>query len=460
MKYFEAKKFLNSLLDYEKKRDFKYTEKTFNLKHCRNFLKEIGNPEEKLKVIHLAGSKGKGSTAKLIAEGLVALGFKVGLYLSPALFETREKISINGKIIPKQKFASYVSQLKNRAQKHLLTHFEFLTVLAFLYFAEQKVDFAVLETGLGGRLDATNVVEKPFLTVLCPIEFEHTQHLGRTLEKIAREKLGIAKKDVPLVCGIQEPEVKKIVREICERKKAPLIFAPLKYRYRILDRDKNGYFFELRSKAASRKIRLGLLGEHQVQNALLAWVCLEKLWARRTGGQDCLSRPGRRAGLPAAQRLSSCRPPARPGKFNPQKIIRAWAKIKFPGRFEIKKLKKTDLILDGAHTPKSAQALRKTLDEVYPGKKVIFVLGFLKDKKVEKITKILVRKSDRAIPVSIKGERGFSSLELAGILKKIGILKTEPEIESPKKALETAEKMAGSDSIICLTGSFHLLKEL
>jgi dihydrofolate synthase / folylpolyglutamate synthase len=287
-------------------------------------LKRLGNPQNKFQSIHVAGTNGKGSTAAMIASILKNAKHKVGLYTSPHLFDFTDRINVNGKNISKVEFKNGMKKIQKISQrmKEPPTVFEVLTALAFMYFAKKKVKIAVVEVGLGGRLDATNVLT-PLVTVITNIDLEHMEVLGKSLEKIAHEKTGVVKEKVPVVTAEQRPGILKYIKKVCDRHKSLLVQ---------VDNDQS-------------EIKSGLIGEHQQRNAACAI---------------------------AAVRLSGL-------KVTPKAIDKGLKSINWPGRFQVLS-KKPLIVVDGAHNPAAAKELRKTIDKKYAHKyTLIFGCQELKD---------------------------------------------------------------------------------
>jgi dihydrofolate synthase/folylpolyglutamate synthase len=295
-------------------------------------LKRLGNPHKKLKCIHVAGTNGKGSTAAMIASILENSGYKVGLYTSPHLFDVTERIQINKKKISKNEFSKGLKQIEKiyQRKKEKPTVFEALTALALWYFAKKKVHYAVLEVGMGGRLDATNVVN-PLVTVITNVDFEHVDVLGKSIEKITQEKAGVIKKGIPVITAEDKPHSLKVIKEVCDKKGCLLVG---------VDHDQ-------------QELGSNLAGKHQRLNAACAI---------------------------AAVRLAQI-------KLKPKSIERGLKKVHWPGRFQI--LKKWPLILiDGAHNPAGAKALRAAIQETYP-EKYTLIFGCQEGKDFQKVMKEL-----------------------------------------------------------------------
>jgi len=377
MNFEKAKEFLQSFVSYEGMAKIPYSEKVFDLRKIKNFLRDYGVDYEKLKYVHVAGSKGKGSTCSFIANYLWRRGYKVGLYTSPHIFEITERIWLNGKEIDKKKFSVMVENLKkfiakNKCEK--LTYFEILTVLALKYFVDEGVDYAVLEVGLGGRLDATNIV-KPVLSILTKVELEHTDVLGDTFEKILNEKLGIVKENVPLLIGSQNIEVEKIIR----KKLA----------------DKKGVFY-LESKN----------GFARAENENLAFHAL-KLF------------------LP---------------KVDKEKFFRIVEKVKLPGRFDVRKVGKCKVIFDMAHTKNSIDDLLKNLERKFGKKKFVFLFALMKGKDVVSILKSIGNCAEKIVFTNAHEVRGMPALELKNLAIKLGVKRQMEVVEDCLKAFKNMQK--------------------
>lgn len=372
MNFGEANKFLNSLIDREKKEKVKYPESLVDFKKT---LMEFGNPHKFFPSFIIAGTKGKGSTSFFLARILSSNGYKTGLFLSPHLVDIRERISIDGKMISKNDFADLIGIIKERIKNgSYRSVFETLTIMAFLYFKENKVDVAVLEVGLGGRLDATNVVE-PVVSVITEISFDHTHILGRTLKSITKEKMGITRNNVPIVVSSQ----KKIVREyIKEYAKSKTIFVGTDTELIVKNVSLDGTEFSY----CGDNYTIKMIGEHQGGNAATAIEALKQ-------SNFNFSYSNTKEGI--------------------KNVI-------FPGRFQI--LKKNPLtILDGAHNISSMNMLVKTYKEVVKEKPVL-LFTCLKRKPYKEMLCILSDISRYFVLTKIGGERSIDKNKLIEELKK------------------------------------------
>ena len=417
MTYPEAIRYLESFVNYEKIPGYPY-KKSFKLRRIKDFLKSIDNPQTSFNSIHVAGSKGKGSTCAFIAYILREAGFKVGLYTSPHLSDFRERIRIliprpafsgkkpkdpfEGKI-SKAKLLRLVSYLKpriesfnKRSKSRPLTFFEIVTVLAFVYFKKNNVEFAVLETGLGGRLDATNVV-KPLVSVITPLSYEHTGILGNTLAEIAGEKSGIIKKNTVVISAPQADESMKVIRDKCEELKCILHEA-----------------------GNTAKYRLNLLGAHQLMNAAVAQEAVRALNLNVSDG--CIKR-----GL---------------------------GNTVWPGRCEIVN-RRPYIILDGAQNKASARAIKKTIVENFNYNKLILVLGVSNDKDIKGICSEFSPIADKVILTKANSIRATKP----GVLAKQFKNKKNYITESVKEAKTLAKSLARKEDLILVTGSLFVVGE-
>jgi len=364
--------YLDSFINYELYLNNVSAEK-FNLERIRHLLKLAGDPQEKLKIIHIAGSKGKGSTAAFIAEGLKACGYKTGLYTSPHLLDLKERFRIldaerpgPGEIYPDtiadEELSGIVGDLKpyletarDDARYGALTYFEVLTTAAFAFFEREKVDFAVMETGLGGRLDATNVAGA-LVSVITPIGLEHTKQLGSTIAEIAAEKAAVIKEGGRAVSGIQSPEAADVIRKRCARVHASLKCVGKDMIIEHCRMTETGMSVDLKGKEAYSLISRSF-GRHQAENMAAAFLVMEEL---------------REQGF----------------AINTEKFIRGIAAAVVPGRFEIVR-QSPALILDAAHTRESVEALVNTLRQMYQDKKAYVIAGCSNDKDYAAILGLL-----------------------------------------------------------------------
>lgn len=438
MSYQQVLKFLNSLPNYEKNTNYSYQE-TIKLKRIQDFLAIIGNPQESLRVIHVAGTKGKGSTCAFVAYILRQAGFSVGLYTSPHLNDFRERIRILGPVVLKnrktvQDFEGMISQVDlikivkelkplinkyNFSSKYgLLSFFEIYTAIAFVYFFRKQADFVVLETGMGGRLDATNTVN-PLVCAITPISLEHTQKLGKTLEKIAKEKAGIIKPEVSIVISAsQKLAAAKIIRDQCKKSQAKLLEVGKHLKY-----FKTNASFLIQGLCGNYKnLKSPLIGDHQMANATLAVGLVEtlKLYGFEVGAS----------------------------------VIRQGVlKTIWPGRCEVVG-KNPVVVLDGAQNLASAEILRTAIKDKFKYNKLILVLGISDDKDIAGICKTLEPLAHEIILTRANSKRAAHPKKFSSYFKRKVYLTS-----SVKEAKLLAKRLAGKKDLILVTGSLFVVGE-
>ncbi|MGB9824683.1 MAG: bifunctional folylpolyglutamate synthase/dihydrofolate synthase [Candidatus Hydrothermia bacterium] len=412
MEYNQALTFLFSLIDYEKKKGYVET-----LDEYKKFLDNFGNPHLKLKnPILIVGTKGKGSTAHLIAGGLESMGFKVGLYTSPHLIDIRERIKINGEKIPEERFSEYISRIKPfiEGKRGFRTVFETLTLIAFLYFTEENVDFAVLEAGLGGRLDATNVVNQR-LTVITNISYDHMEILGNTLTKIAREKAMVIKNPNPVVVSSQHPQVYRVIEKIAQQYGAQVFHLTRNTRYAVKNSKIDELTVEYQGIGRKHIFHLNQGGIFQARNIALSALALEVM------GFD---------------------------NFN-------FENVKIEGRFEVL-ARNPLLIIDGAHNVDSVKKLLHSVRKLL-GRDITFIFGINADKEVTKVVREIVRfKPAKVIVTKSQSPRAEMPEKIQKIFHEFGYKNTLLS-DSSKSALEMALKT--TDRIVAF-GSFYLAGEI
>ena len=431
--YEEALNYLDSFINYEKKSNFSYNARVFNLERIQRILRELGNPHFKLKTIHVAGTKGKGSTAAIITSILNTAGYRVGLYTSPHLVSPRERIKIGSRFITPDEFASCLWEtklvLERLASRATFTpsFFEIYTSMGFLYFFQKKIDIAVIEVGLGGRLDATNVIH-PLVGIITPISLDHTRQLGSDILSIAREKAGIIKPGSRIITSLQDRPVLQLIEKICQERGATLYKIGEDAKFRLIKATPRYQRFEVKSIYRSYPdLFLPLPGEHQLQNAASAILAVELI---------------REDGF----------------KVTKGSIERGLRKVDWPGRIQLISGRPL-LILDCAHNGASARFLAKYLQQFYSRKKLILVLAILKNKDVKSIGEALCPLADRVIVTQVKSPRALPPEE---IYPKIKVnCRFFPLVEKEvKNALEKAKIMAGKSGVVVATGSVYLVGEI
>ena len=413
---------------YQESLEYLYSLQKFGIKlgldNITSLLKSLGNPEKGLKFIHMGGTNGKGSTAAILTSILTTAGFRVGLFTSPHLHDFRERIRIGNQPISPDRVVELTARIKKALDEGgrviPATFFEFNTAMALLYFFEAGVDLAVLEVGMGGRLDATNVVD-PLISIITNISFDHTQYLGKSLKEIAWEKLGIVKRGRPLIAGVDQPELVLLFNERCRDMDSPLY---------LLGRDidiseTGGGRFEYKGIYIQHPdLMVSLPGRHQMINAALALASVELLG---------------REGFPVA----------------PKHIRAGLMNVRWPGRLE--HLPTTPLvILDGAHNPGGISALREAL-RGYSYKNLILVFGVMEDKDWPTMIADLAPLVKRVILTRPNLSRSCPPQLLREEARKNG-LKGEV-IESVAEAVAAALRRAGPEDIVLVTGSLFTVAE-
>ncbi len=384
----------------------------------------LRNPQTKYPAIHVAGTNGKGSTCAFSASCLTQQGYRVGLYTSPHLVRINERFRVGGRPITNEVLGQRVNEvLAAVGPNHELTFFEFGTVVALWHFAQEQIDVAVLETGLGGRLDAVTCA-RPSVTAITSISFDHMEHLGHSLREIAFEKAGILKPNVPVVISGQSAEVIEVIELQARKTGSPMRLEGRDFK---LEPEGDGKHFVYRGMRTSLpKLVLGLAGPHQVQNAAVALACLELIEDRGIK----ISQDNARIGLASTQ---------------------------WPGRLE-ELAGSPSIVLDGAHNPAGAEALGHALDAVYPGKKIHLVFGVLADKDHRPMLKALFPKCAAAYLTRVDSPR---SLDPSAFIADARALC--PKVEafvSPSDALTAARAAAAADDLVVVAGSLVLIGQI
>lgn len=399
------------------------------LESIRELCGRLGDPQEKVPVVHIAGTNGKGSTLAYLTAILKAAGYRVGSYSSPAVFAYRERFMMNGKMIAKSLFATLLSRVAGAAEEMAdegyahPTAFEVETALAFCFFVEKKCDIAVVETGMGGLLDATNLIRKPLVSVLTSISMDHMQFLGKTIAKIAEQKAGIIKEGCPVVSVAQKEEAACMIAREAAKKKAPLSVADVK--------NASGIRYGIQTQSfhygGYRNLKISLGGVWQIENAVLAaeTVCVLNEQGV-TIGEDAL-----RQGLASAQ----------------------WR-----GRLTVLQ-KKPYVIADGAHNADAAEKLAQSLSFYFTNKSKVFIMGVLGDKDYEAIVNRMAPLAEQIIAVTPpENKRALPAYELAQEIRKINGHVTAAD--SLEEAVEMAYLLTPPDGVIVAFGSLSYLGKL
>jgi len=421
--------YLNGFSDYEKTTGYSYTSAYFNLARMRDLLDRLGNPQRFFKTIHIAGTKGKGSTAAMAASILKAAGFKTGLYTSPHIVSFCERVQVNARMISENELVSLVRKIRpavvelmKETDFGMPTFFEVYTALAFLYFSVKKVDVAVVEVGLGGRLDATNVIT-PEVCGITPVSMDHTSELGNTVESIAGEKAGIIKEGIPVVSAQQEPEAMKVIEEVCRKKNARFFCLGREYRFRVVRTDLSGNIAGIATPfwKGEKRFYVPLLGTHQAGNAMMAIGLV----------------------LNAYPEISA------------DKIRKGLRAVRLPGRLEIRQHKPM-VILDGAHNAASGRVLADSLKKLFKFRRLILVVGMAINKDIASFGRELSPLADLVIFTRTSDNPRAALPEKIKELWNAGHCLIEPDVVlAVKKAIASA----GENGMVCITGSFYVVGE-
>lgn len=421
--YQQALDYLYSFVDYSLTRNLHYTPEKFDLARMRDLMDRLGNPQDSYPIIHVAGTKGKGSTAAMIASGLQAAGYRVGFYTSPHLQEYTERIQVDRQEISKADLARLVDELRPHvAEIERLTTFEITTAAAFVYFQQQKVDVAVVEVGLGGRLDATNIIT-PLVSVITSLSMDHMNVLGDTLEKIAFEKAGIIKPGRPVVVAPQREEALRVVSETAASRNAALTRVGRDFAYAPLSHSLEGQSLQVqREGEGPLMLNIPLLGQHQVDNAATAFAALQV---------------ARGQGL----------------NITAEQIQRGFAQVKWPGRFELLQ-RSPMLIIDSAHNRDSAMKLRFTLDEYLEQRPVVLIFGASEDKDVAGMFAELMPRVAQVVATQSVHPRAMPAEQIVELAQQSG---RPAEAAVPvEAALKRALELAGSEAVVVAAGSLFL----
>ena len=431
MDYQAALEYILSFTDYERSPAVLYSPANFDLRRMEELLERLGNPHLRARAVHVAGTKGKGSTAAMIASAIGAAGYRTGLYTSPHLHTFRERINIAGKDIAEREFYTLVERLKPEVEAvnlgnayGQLTTFEILTAMALTYFGEAKVDFQVLETGLGGRLDATNVVPAE-VAVITSISLDHAEVLGDSLDKIAGEKAGIIKPGSVVVISPQQEEAEMVIAEVCGDRGAKLIAVGRDVTWQKMAANMSGQSLRVKGQLDNYDLTIPLLGEHQLENAATAVASLEA--------------------------LASC------GVTIPaESIVGGLAKVRWPGRLEILSHEPLFLV-DGAHNADSARRLKEAIKQYFDFQRLVLIIGVSSDKDIAGIAGELAPLSTVAIATRSRHPRALApSLLLEELLKHGAYTElTESVAAATRRALALAEP----SDLICATGSLFIAAE-
>jgi dihydrofolate synthase/folylpolyglutamate synthase len=381
--YQDALDYIYSFVDYSRTRQETLRPENFDLARMYRFMDLLGTPQDSYPTLHIAGTKGKGSVSAFCASVLQQAGYRAGLYISPHLRDFEERITINQQPIPRHILVAYVEEIKPIvSQVEGLTTFEIMTGLMFLYFARQEVDIAVIEVGLGGRLDATNVIT-PKISVITSLYLDHISILGDTLEQIASEKGGIIKPGVPIVCAPQEENALAVIREIAGENDSKLVVIDQAYPFQIIRRSLVGQEFTIQTKKGQspEEFSIPLLGDFQVVNAVTAYAALDKL---RDQGFS----------------------------LDEDDIKKGLAEVNWPARFEVLRVD-PPVIVDSAHNPASIRKLVETIDEFFPDLQMTLIFGISEDKQLGRMLEEILPRTATLITTQADHPRAMDPEELA-----------------------------------------------
>lgn len=389
------------------------------LDNINSLLAKLGNPQKTFPTVHVGGSNGKGSTASFIASIAGQAGLRTALYTSPHLNDFRERVKLDGRMISKEALVQSTEKIRKVYDPERTTFFEFTTALAFDWMARSRPDLAVVEVGLGGRLDATNTLT-PLVSIITDISREHEDYLGTGIAAVAGEKAGIIKAGVPVISGASRKAARRVIRD-----RALELGAPLKEFGRdfLGRRTGHGLFDYESDNRALRSLSLGMTGSYQIKNAAMAVAVVEELIHR--------------------------------GYSIPERAIRMGiVRAHFPGRFEILR-RRPDVIIDGAHTVEGMRLLKSSLLRLYPGTKPLMLLGMLKDKNYQALCEIIAPMAGEVMCVPPMGNRAVAPEKLAGLIHALGI----PASWS-RDIIEGFEKLfakASTKDLVLATGSLYMI---
>lgn len=398
------------------------------LDNMRELLKRLENPQDSLKFVHISGTNGKGSVLAYVSTVFKEAGYRTGRYISPTLFSYREKIQVNESFIGREDLARLTEEVKKAAEemqnsgKGFPTIFEIETALAFLYFAEQKCDIVILETGLGGALDATNVITTSVMEVITSISMDHMEFLGDTLGKIALQKAGIIKPHTSVVSAVQDMEAMEVIRDVCRKKEC--VFDTVDQE-QIKDIS-YGYEGQSFSYKDWKNIKISLMGSYQIKNAALALEAIEAL---------------RKLGY----------------KLNDKAVYQGMKTAVWKGRFTVIS-KEPFIIMDGAHNQAAAEELARSLKLYYPGKKFYYIFGMFRDKDYHQVIRLTAPLAEHIVTVETpENPRALPAEEL-----KKAVAEVNPSVEaagSLRMAVNRVMEQIDKDAVIVIFGSLSFLGE-
>lgn len=421
MNFKQALHFLDSLINYER---IPRSYDNFKLDRFRNLLKDLGNPGNRLKnVILVAGTKGKGSICHFLESALNNCGLRTGHFTKPHLISVCERIKVLTKPIPQSDFARLVSKVKPAVIKHKCTYFEVITAMAFLYFLENNLDYTILEVGLGGRLDSTNVTN-PIVSVITLIGYDHTEVLGKTIAKISKEKAAIIHNQTYVVSSNQRPTALKLIKKRLIDTGSELFLIGKNLKIKNEKVTIAGSKFRIKLDKEERELNIPVLGRHQIENAATAIGVLQRLMVFDT-------------------------------RINWQGIYQGFKEVNIPARCQIVQ-KKPLVMVDVAHNPDSAISLRKVIQDIFH-KKIILIFGASKEKMVKEMFRILMPITKRVILTKANSFRAYDPKDLAELIKPYSV--SYQLTKTVKEAIGDGLKKVSKDEMIVITGSFYVAGE-
>ena len=397
----------------------------YGLERLKQALELLGNPQHKVRFVHMAGTNGKGSCAAMLASVLKEAGYRTGLYISPHLRRYNERMQVDGVDISDDDLIRAAQRVKEVCEQLGGTPivFEVLTLMALWYFAERRCDFVVLEVGIGGKLDATNCIPAPAAALIAQLGFDHTETLGSTIEEIAAQKGGIAKPGSQLVMAEQEPAALRVVEQLCREQGCGFTVADPE-RLQVLSTSPEGQ--RLRDRTYG-ELLLPLAGSHQVKNAANVLTVVEVLKGEGFAIPDRAVRQGIESTV-------------------------------WPARFE-RLSRSPDFILDGGHNPQCVQAAVQALQDYYPGKKVVFLTGMMKDKDSAAMLAKMAEVAKAFVCLHADSDRAFGAQELAREIENTLSLAAYPAA-SAQEGCALAQRLAGEQGVVCALGSLYLAGEI
>ena len=428
MDYQQALDYIYSFIDYEKGSNPRGIA-NYDLRRVEELLGRLDNPHLAAKSVHIAGSKGKGSVAAMMASVLTASGYTTGLFTSPHLHSFNERIKVDGELISEAELTSLVARLKpeveavnRKATFGQLTTFELTTALGFAYFKLKGVDFQIIEVGLGGRLDATNVVQ-PEVCIITSISFDHTEVLGNTLAEIVAEQAGIIKPNSIVVASPHADEVNRIIEQTCLTCQAELVRVGSDVIWQSLGFDSSQQSLRVEGRLASYELSIPLLGQHQLENAVTAVAALEVLAEKGFN-------------------------------ISGDSIIKGLAQVSWPGRLQVLS-RRPPLVVDGAHNPDSARKLKQSLEQYFDFDRAILIVGASSDKNIAGIVSELVSLFDKVIVTRSIHPRALSPAPIVAEFSKHGV--EVQQTDDISAALSLALTLVGDRDLICVTCSLFMV---